>query len=433
MADRDPCEFTAEPQPGPDPGSLRPPGQARQSAAGPVSEVDRQTVAIDRRAPQYVVDIDGTSLKEAGFGDHIRQVSVEETIDLIPMAKIVLHNIKHGITDEPLWKENSKVVIRTGYAKTGIVNRGTFYLTEPEWDFDQGREPRVILTAFGEIVVMARHEERRVYEGMTDSDIAREIAGRHGFGADVDDTPVLHEHVAQVNRTDAQFLLKRARLHGFEFYVMDGIMHWHAPRFEDSGIRLIYNDGEQSQMNKIRVGSRTHFMGQEVLATQLDPLTKELIDVMSEEQDDPITAEGRKDGIASKELVTLNGVQPLRYMVGEGHEQNADALKKQAEAYSQHSRWLVGGTANAIGLEKLRGGQMIEIVGVGKASGFYRAMAVRHNIENGYDLEFDIGRSWQGKPGRSRLPKSARPISSPFTAGGRFDVSSQSVQAGVVG
>lgn len=404
----------------------------------PSAPPDRQVVSVDRRAPLYVVEIEGTDLAQAALTGNVEQVLVEESCGVIPVARVVLHNERLRLTDDALFREGNRMVIRTGYASTGLEKRGTFILSAPRYAFRKGKEPTITLTAYGEQLLLARAQKRRVFKRRRDSDIAEEIAGEHGFGADVERTDPVHEQVSQMNETDMQFLLKRARLHGYEVGVRDGTLHFHPPRFEDAGVQIIYDKGEKSGLGKLDVTARTHLMGAELRASQIDPLKKEVFDLASREEPDPITKEvegrSRQPLVMARELASVDGKQPVLFLTGEGHEQTREQLERQNEAYSQHTRWLVEGEGEAIGLEKVRAGTMIEILGIGRIGGWYLITAARHDISAGYRLVFSVRRAWHGAPGASapaRSPQTSSAGSRAPARGGLSDVTAASPRAGV--
>jgi len=386
-------------------------------------------VSVDRRAPIYVVEIEGTDLRQVAMTGNVEQVLVEESCGLIPVARVVLYNERLRLTDEALFAEGNKMVIQTGYPTTGLAKRGTFVLAAPRYNFKKGSEATITLTAYGEAIRMARVQKRRLFKKKRDSQIAEEIAGEYGFGADVERTDPVHEQVAQMNETDSQFLLKRARLHGYELDVVDGVLHFHPPRFEDSGVQITYDKGEKSGLNRLDVVARTHLMAAEVQGTQIDPLKKEVYEVASREIPDPITEEaiGRsRTGLRmAKEMATVDGKQPVLFLTNEGHEQTREQTERESEAFSQSTRWLIEGEGEAIGLEKVRGGTMVEIVGIGRIGGWYRITAARHDLGRGYSLTFSVKRAWHGALGRSLPARGARTSSAGSRApdrGGADDV-----------
>lgn len=70
---------------------------------------------------------------------------------------------------------------------------------------------------------LQRAKRSKTFLNMTDSDIARKVAGNAGLSmGDIDSTSVTHDHIAQVAQTDWEFLQQRAREIGFEVGVAQG-------------------------------------------------------------------------------------------------------------------------------------------------------------------------------------------------------------------
>src|SRR5438045_9030736 len=61
----------------------------------------------------------------------------------------------------------------------------------------------------------------KTYKDVKDSDLARQIAQRHGLSADTDDSKVVHDYVIHNNLSDYDFLMERAAIAGFRVYVDD--------------------------------------------------------------------------------------------------------------------------------------------------------------------------------------------------------------------
>lgn len=416
------------------PGSISgiPPGR---EGSGPGSQADEQSQRVDRRAPAYVVAIEGQDLKQAGLAKHVTHLHVEESWGTIPVVTMTVHNDALAYTDESLWTEGNKLDVRTGYVGTGLEQRGRFIIQEVRWNHRKTREPTITILAYGEQILMARQQRRLNYLEKRDSEIAEEVAGRYGWAADVDQTEPVHRQVAQPGWTDLELLQERAKLHGFELAVVDGTLHFHAPRWEESGISLIYDKSEQSQLSSLDVSSHAHRRGAVFHATQIDPITKEVIDLDSSNEPDPITAEamGRSQSglVLASEVTKVDGEQPVWFLTGEGHEQNRGQIQEQADGFARHTDWLVDGEGTAIGLEKMRAGTMIEIIGVGKTSGWYRVMSAKHIIEGtrGYRVEFGVARAWHEKPRGSGRRRGSGQLSG---LGVGDDVSTASLRMGVV-
>jgi hypothetical protein len=98
------------------------------------------------------------------------------------------------------------------------------YITAVEPSFGPARVPDSTLELYGldASCLMHLEEKTRSFSGMSDADIARQIYGEYGFGADVQDTQPVRDPdrgVILQRGTDAELIRMLARRNGFEAYV----------------------------------------------------------------------------------------------------------------------------------------------------------------------------------------------------------------------
>lgn len=78
-------------------------------------------------------------------------------------------------------------------------------------------------------VLMNRETKTRAWSNKTRSDVAREIAGEHGYQGeflDVEDSEEVLGTINQAGETDARFLRRLAAREEFEYFVDDAGFHW---------------------------------------------------------------------------------------------------------------------------------------------------------------------------------------------------------------
>lgn len=353
-----------------------------------------------RKVAQVTVQLKGCKLAPGAYETLIDQVTIEETAGLMmSMATVRVLNPAFRVTDDDVWEEGAEMVIETGFPTTGTVRRhGKFFLTMPRFTF--GAQSSVLLIGFGEEIKLGRTEKRRAFKKKSDGQIAREIAQENGFKADVEETKPVHDLVLQANENDYKFLSRRALLHGFVIFLQDGTLHFHAPRPEESGVTLNYNEGQASSLSAFSVESKTFMRGAEWEVTAVDPLRLEVVEEKSKDEDDDVTQAmlpSVKFPRKWDQIVKGDDDRPMRFMVNMGHEQERGALKEQVQGISEASRWVVSGRGTTFGLEQLRPNQLIDLVGLGRHSGKYYMTKVIHRIVGGtYAVEFDVTRSFTG-------------------------------------
>jgi hypothetical protein len=370
-----------------------------------------QKTKVRRSQAQFVLTFDGEKI-DFTYQPYIKSICVDETCDhAISSIKIRVLNENNRFGDDSVWREHKKIQLWTGYPTTGLQRRGnTFYSMGPKIVYPNNKGTiEILITGYGEEFRLGRTEKRRTWTNMVDSEIASSIASEYGWTADVEETTTLYEHVMQANESDWKFLDRRARIYGYQVYVEDGTLHFHSPRYRDSGVRLVYKDAQDSQLNGFTAWQEPLQFGKEVQADQIDPLSKEIFTVNSQEIDDEITQKTKsayKYGtvISSTDISSLDGDQPRLFMFEEGHRQNSQNLQREAEGFSQFTRWLVQGEGSVVGLENLRVRDVIEVFGIGRDSGKYYIQELSSKILAGQFLTtFRVSRTWRGGTRGSRL------------------------------
>ena len=74
---------------------------------------------------------------------------------------------------------------------------------------------------------------------MKDSDLAQQIAQSAGLQCDVEDSKVVHDYVIQNNLTDYDFLIQRAALAGYRFFVDDTTLTFKTPQVSGESVATL--------------------------------------------------------------------------------------------------------------------------------------------------------------------------------------------------
>lgn len=380
---------------------------------------------VRRANPAYLVRIGGRDLKDEFLTRSISSIEVDERARGLSKATIRFQNANQAFTDHELLRgEDLEVEIYTGWGETRLVRRGLYRASVPRHSFDNAAMPTITLECWGEEWPLAVNEERRTYENLTDSQIAGRIAARNRLQVDADPTTTIHEHVAQVNETDMEFLERRALLHGFDVYVEDGVLHFHEPRFEHAGITLVVGKGSQGSLARFHVEADPWDRGIVWARSGMDRLTgtewefKTTDSATSGDVARQIVSRGGAGFRTAADLAPVAGRRPQRFIVGEGHEGTEAEGRRQVEAFSRASEWVVTSFGAIRGVEKLSPRKVILISGVGHHSGEFYVTRATHRIEGfgrgrgGYSMTFEATR-----PGTGALVERAR-----GGRGGRNDV-----------
>ena len=389
------------------------------------------TRTLDVTAPTRLVRISNRRLEDEFLDQALLAVQVEETARGLSRAKVIFTNQNQIFTDHELLQgSNLEVEIFNGYVGTRLQSRGRFLASVPKYCFRNPVFSTITLDCYGEEWLLSRSEERRVYQDLRDSEIAEQIAQRYRLETDIQRTPKVYEHVAQLNVTDMEFLENRALLYGYDVYIENGVLHFHEPRFEDSNLTLFYGGGEQGVLETFRVEIDPWVKGASWTKSGIDRLTGEEWELRRTGQFDPVASEIRRRGgpgfQTGSELAAAQGQQPRRYIVGDGHALSQEEARNQVEGYAKAAEWVVVGSGTVRGIELMRPRTTVRILGVGYLSGDYYVTKVCHRIDaDGYNMSFEVTRPGVGQL-RDRFSPSQK------LNFGRRDVTNQSPKTGEV-
>jgi len=103
---------------------------------------------------------------------------------------------------------------------------------------------------------LCRGRRTASYNDVTDADVVRQVARRAGLPVgQVEDGGPTHDHVAQLNATDWDFLTARGRETGHEVVVQDGRLHWRRPGPADEAPDAVEGVGEPRERVQLTLGA----------------------------------------------------------------------------------------------------------------------------------------------------------------------------------
>jgi uncharacterized protein involved in type VI secretion and phage assembly len=174
------------------------------------------------------VEIGGSPLSDAMEG-LLEQVVVDHHQHLPAMFAISFHDPARDVISQLNVNIGSTVTIKMtppgGSPDTLIKGEVTGF--EAEYD---ATRLRTILRGYDLSHRLHRGRNTQTYKNVTDSDIARQVAGNASLPiGTIDSTSVTYDHVSQGNQSDWDFLKARAREIGFEMGMDDGKFFFRQP------------------------------------------------------------------------------------------------------------------------------------------------------------------------------------------------------------
>lgn len=378
--------------------------------------------------PTFLVSIEGLSLSR-DVTQEITSLVFEDNEEASDLLELVIANRNGQFTDDPLFQEGNTVEVKYGYVGN-LSGKRKCLIKEISYDFPVG-VPTIQLKAFDKGTNLAANDEQKAWTtappGITASDIAEQIAARHGLKAVVEPTADRLPKIAQANESDAQFLMRLAKearpvsgkeCAGYSFFIEGDELHFHPPGLDSPPkLTLEYFGSGEGLLQSFQPETLTQFNNAgagQVTAKGVDPRTKETTDhpasndetpdrpVIGEYHFDLETGEHREEPVQGKiqvdPSVSATRTQDTDREPGKDH---ADAAFRKAEMGQ------IKATAVTIGIPTLRAKTNVEIKGVGrKFSGTWYVTSVRHQIgDGGYMCELKLRKNALGKGASEKAAK----------------------------
>jgi uncharacterized protein len=214
----------------------------------------------------------------------------------------------------------------------------------------------------------------RVFENVSDAQIAASVAAEHGLAADVAGGGPVHAVVTQLDQSDLAFMRERARGCGAELWLDGRTLHL-AGRAERRTRPVPFSHRQnlrEAQLRADLAGQRTA-----VAVSGWDPGTKAAIDV----------AAGPTAMAGERRVAAAAGFEILERAFGERVERvlhafplAVDEAQGLADArFRRQARRFVTGEVLVDGDARVRVGATVDLLGLGaRLTGTYDVVAVRH-------------------------------------------------------
>ncbi len=349
-----------------------------------VTEVEQRLIA------QIYIRVDGTSVSdtEPELLEELGVAIVESSAHLPDMATLEFHNRDLHLSDAERFKIGQEIRIALGDSK---LKKEVFVgeITDVELDISMSARTPLLIRAYDRAHRLHRGRFTRSFTQMTDSDVARKIAGEVGLAADVESTTEVHEYVLQDNETNWDFLQARARRLGFDLLVRDKALVFKPPaegEVEAEPVPLSW----PGELYSFRARMVTAGQVDEVRVRGWDPVNKKAVEgKATRARLTPRIGETRSGGEAASDAFRHES----RFMVAREpvySQTQADALAQAVLDELGNSFVLAEGVA--MGNPRIRLGSEVELEKVGKQfRGTYVVTEVRHAYRpEGYRIEFKI-------------------------------------------
>lgn len=212
-----------------------------------------------------VIEIDGREVDDSLL-PLVEEVVIDDHLHLPDMFELRFRDDGHDLLNRAHVEIGTRVTISATAIGDGdqdplIVGE----VTALEADFDRSGSHTVI-RGYDLSHRLSRGRHTRTFNGVTDADIARQLATDAGLDVGtIEAGGPTYEHVSQANSTDWEFLRGRAREIGFEVAVVLGEFHWR--RLTDAGDAPGESDIAPTDRLQLVVGSNVEWFRPRVTAS----------------------------------------------------------------------------------------------------------------------------------------------------------------------
>lgn len=319
----------------------------------------------------------------------VKQIIVEERVDLPSSFSITISDTLREWTDSDSFSEGSEIKIMLGY-KDDIeeVFCGEIISINPQ--FRMKSDDILVIKGQNTIHRLLRGKKTRSFVEMTDADIIKEIASECGLKDDMDDIGVDHLFTMQNNMTNYDYLMMMARKYNCKMHVKDKTLFF--KRIQDeSNDEVVAEWGKtllefnvqadvNSLVSEVEVIGWNNEKGEAITGTAT------VDDIVAIFDRDVFGGSIVKENFGDTKMVVVDNA-----VIDQG---SADSLA--LDIISKNSMNYVRGTGKVQGNYKIHPGMMIELKELGtRFSGTYYVESVKHifDASAGYTTYFSVSKN----------------------------------------
>jgi phage protein D len=364
----------------------------------PLAEAESIFVGQDFYVPHFQVKIAGRPQGQGVIRD-ILSVSYKDNIKEIDTFEININNWDaerraFKYSDSDLFNPGKELELWMGYygkERQRLMIRGTITALRPS--FPSGGGSTLGVSGLNVLHKLRDEQRTKVYEDMTDTQIAKQIEGRLGVTIKTDGVQdaTRYDYIIQDNEYDIIFLMQRARRIGYDLLVEEeGKDGQSAPT-----VLLFKRSVDVRQVTYQLTYGRTliEFKPELTTANQVGEVTVRGWDSVNKKKIE-YTAK-RADITVKSEAAIEQAFKQRKEVIATKPIQSEDEAKTLAtRTLEEIAKDMVKGSGSTVGLTSLRAGSVLRIDGLGERfSGRYFVTGTTHSIgDGGYTTQFDCRR-----------------------------------------
>lgn len=303
-------------------------------------------------------------------------------------------------SDDSLFDPGKELELWMGYygrESLRLMVKGQITALRPA--FPAGGGSTLAISGLNVLHKLRTKQESHAYEKMTDSEVARQIAGRLGIAIKTNPAPdeERYDYLLQDNQYDIIFLMERARRVGYAIYVEE-----QGQNGRSQPPVLVFGRSVDVRRPTYKLhygGSLIDFKPDLTTANQVgevtvrgwDRVNKVKIEETAKRSEIAVKGVGAAGGQASIEQ-SFN--QRREIVATKPVENKAEAKRLALRTLEENAKDMVKATGATVGLPDLRAGSVVMITGAGlRFSGRYFVTATTHAIgDGGYTTQFECRR-----------------------------------------
>jgi phage protein D len=347
-----------------------------------------------RNTPIISVSIqpEGAPKTRVDVSDRVLTMQYEDCEHQADKLDLTVDNEDLSNFDDPVWRKGNIIIISWGYPEVMSIPRKC--QIRKVMGFKS-----LSIEALGLEVLLNVETKVRSFEGMSRSDVARQIANEWGYHDEalihIQETGPSREHIAQARQTDAQMMRRLATKEGYQWYIDHDGFHFHERNFYQQSVRTLvyFTEPEGSEISDITIENDVTRRAGSVNLKTHDPITHRHIDVEAthENQNDRSVLGAIIEAPGKTEKGTPGFASIAHHLVGSTTEPNEDAAKRHAASHFRLAQQrAVKCNITMEGDPNTYAKTVINLAGVGKRlSQPYYLHGVSHSISGAYTMSLE--------------------------------------------
>ncbi|WP_437536851.1 hypothetical protein WME79_17185 [Sorangium sp. So ce726] len=320
------------------------------------------------------------------------RAEVEQELNMPSMCRIEMGSVDYADgawqgVDLTSFRIGDPLVVAFGEPQSRVIFEGEIGGIEATF----ARESTVEIRGYDALYALQFGTAQRIFEGMTDEQIAAHIAEQHGLTIEpaAGMTQVTYPYVIQPDQSDYAFLSARAARMNYEIQV-DGRQLYFGPTRAGQGamMTLRFNEG----VPRVTVRVKAVKQGSTVQRVGWDPRAKQAIVASVASGPSSLRMGGTETGYEMSSAIAPSPVAAMDPEIVDA----ASARALAEAAYEADLDDFIEGTLLMLGNPAAKPGINVGVEGIGpRLSGLYYVTAAKHvyTMQDGYTTELTLRRT----------------------------------------